>query len=127
MTDTRPAVSPHFASHEFDCHDGTLWPEWARPRLHRLVQGMLEPLRTEFGPVTIVSGYRTPGHNRRVGGARHSRHLWDSFPNEPAVDLRCRDGEPREWFQWLDRRRVGGLGLYASHVHVDLRGRHARW
>lgn len=127
MPDTRPEVAPHFAAAEFDCHDGTPWPEFVRPRLHRLVAGELLPLRAEFGPVTIVSGYRTPSHNRAVKGVRYSRHLWDSFPNEPALDIRCATGTPAAWYAFLDRRRVGGLGLYRGHVHVDLRGRRARW
>ena len=36
----------------------------------------LEPMRKKYGRVTIVSGYRTRSHNRRVGGASNSFHLY---------------------------------------------------
>lgn len=121
--------SEWFSLDEFACHDGTPVPDDAQvlSSLRRLVHNHLEPLRKEFGPVTIISGYRTSGHNDRVGGARASRHLYDSFPLEVAADIRCATGTPREWFKALERYRPGGLGLYVHHVHVDNRRRHARW
>lgn len=35
----------------------------------------LDRYRERFGPTSIISGYRDPAHNRRVGGATRSRHL----------------------------------------------------
>ena len=39
-------------------------------------------------PLRVLSGYRTPAHNRAVGGARHSQHV-----HGRAIDL----APPRGW------------------------------
>lgn len=125
---TRLQLGPHFDVEEFDCHDGTQLPLNAQPALGYLVAHILEPLRSAFGAVHIVSGYRTPHENGMVGGAPDSRHLYDTHPSTPAVDLTCENGTTRDWYNWLARQLIaGGLGYYTSHVHVDLRSTAARW
>lgn len=120
-------LSPHFRVHEFTCHDGTPPPAAARPAVLYLCQFILEPMRRDFGPITIVSGYRTPKHNRLVHGARDSRHVYDDHPESPAADIRCKHGNPHDWYVWLDSHMGGGLGRYATWVHVDLRRTRTRW
>lgn len=44
------------------------------PRLQLVCQNVLEPVRREFGPVTVLSGYRAPKVNQAVGGAATSQH-----------------------------------------------------
>lgn len=61
--------SKHFAYHEFKSR-GNGWIKLDR----ELVRG-LERYRRRVGHgVAIVSGYRDPAHNRRVGGATCSQH-----------------------------------------------------
>ena len=43
--------------------------------LQMLCLKVLEPLRKEFGPIHVTSGYRSEWLNRAVGGAVHSQHL----------------------------------------------------
>lgn len=43
-------------------------------RLLNLAENVLEPIRRQFGPVVIHSGYRSPEVNQRVGGSRSSQH-----------------------------------------------------
>jgi uncharacterized protein YcbK (DUF882 family) len=123
----RPRVSRHFALVEFDCRDGARVPAAALPGLRRLAQSYLEPLRLEFGPVTVHSGYRTEAHNRRVGGAPQSRHRYDLRPLQPAADVTCARGTPRQWHRFLDELGAPGLGLYPGFVHVDVRVGRSRW
>lgn len=50
-------------------------------------------LRGIYGqPMIINSGYRTPDHNRRIGGARNSAHLYCQ-----AVDFRDLSGKLKDW------------------------------
>ena len=64
-------LTPHFDLDEFRDHsDGTV----VAPPAYFL--GCLEHIRGAIGwPLRIVSGYRSPEHNRSVGGAPNSRHL----------------------------------------------------
>lgn len=50
-------------------------PPAAIERLKLLCQNVLEPVRQKFGTVTILSGYRAPLLNRKIGGAPNSQHL----------------------------------------------------
>lgn len=120
-------LSPHFRVSEFAQHDGTPVPTRSLPRLRALCRHWLEPLRAEFGAVTVVSGYRDAHHNAAVGGAPHSQHVYGSFGPGVAADVVCARGTPRDWYELLDRLGAPALGLYASHVHVDNRAGRARW
>lgn len=120
-------LSPHFTSAEFTCHDGTPAPASWLVDAQRLCIQYLEALRAEFGPVSIVSGYRTQSYNRKVGGAPASFHTKIRGRVGAAVDLRCRRGSPSAWHAFLDARGVPGLGLYPGHVHADNRHGRARW
>ncbi|MEG1737724.1 MAG: D-Ala-D-Ala carboxypeptidase family metallohydrolase [Odoribacter sp.] len=51
-------------------------PEQIRRNVARLCSGLLDPVREAIGrPILINSGYRSPEHNRRVGGSPTSDHL----------------------------------------------------
>ncbi len=45
-------------------------------RVNRNLVFGLDRYRERFGPTSIVSGYRDPVHNKRVGGKPASRHLY---------------------------------------------------
>lgn len=125
-------VTPHFTAEEFACKDGTPYPPaWVASRLQPLCI-VLEAIRAELDhrPVTIVSGYRTPAHNRAVGGSRHSRHM-----EGDAADIRVAGVSAQRVHAVALRLhqagtiRLGGLGAYARFTHVDVRPgvRLARW
>jgi len=120
-------VSAHFAVSEFDCHDGTEVPHHAYPDLRRLAHRFLEPLRVEFGPAVVISGYRTRSYNRSVGGVAGSYHVYNRRRTGVAADIQCRLGDPFQWAQFLDELGAPGLGRYQDHVHVDNRAGRARW
>jgi uncharacterized protein YcbK (DUF882 family) len=120
-------LTPHFASSEFASHDGAATPRRQLHWLRRLCIDYLEPLRQEFGPVTVVSGHRSSTHNASVGGARASFHMRIRGRRGAAADVRCRRGSPAQWHAFLDRLGAPGLGRYPSWVHVDNRAGRARW
>jgi uncharacterized protein YcbK (DUF882 family) len=86
----------------------------------------LNQLRLHYGaPIHIVSGARCSDYNRRVGGARNSRHL-DGL----AVDIALPSNKKnrRELIRdivWSND--FMGLGFYTTFIHVDLRREHAYW
>ena len=94
---------------------------------------LLQELRENFGqPLKINSGYRSPEHNARVGGATASMHL------EFATDIRPLYRREGDRMQLLDELNdiaedleFSGIGRYETFVHLDCReliGRdQARW
>ena len=127
---TRPDRGPsaHLTWAELACHDATRTPypgRWRASRARRLAT-VFEAIRHACGdhPLRVLSGYRTPAHNRTVGGARHSQHV-----RGRAIDL----APPRGWtvtgFHAVVRAvaredpRIGAVGYYRWGVHVDTRPR----
>lgn len=88
-----------------------------RPELVNL----LKEVEQHYGrPAIVTSGYRNPGHNRLVGGARHSLHTLCA-----AADIQI-DGVSK--WQLADYLRSlpgrGGVGTYChtESVHIDIGG-----
>ena len=120
--------SPHLTWAELGCHDAarTSYPVRWRQRRARRLAAVFEAIRHACGdhPLRVLSGYRTPAHNRGVGGARHSQHVQGR-----AIDL----APPRGWtvtgFHAVVRavaradRKIGAVGYYRWGVHVDIRAR----
>ncbi len=119
----------HFKRSEFDCRDGTKVPKKYLGNVQTLAE-QLEVLRAALGGpnIKVISGYRSPKYNRKVGGAKRSQHLTAS-----AADIIVSGVKPTEVHRTLERLidshliKQGGLGLYRSFVHYDIRGRKARW
>ena len=95
----------------------------------RVLATNLQVIRARIGqPLVIVSGYRTPEHNRTCGGATNSYHL-----SAQAADIRCGGLDAVELHAVIRDLIAsgyvhdGGLGLYDTFVHYDIRGTKARW
>jgi lysozyme family protein len=84
----------------------------------------MQRLRDLLGkPVHITSGYRCPTHNRAVGGATNSQHLYGN-----ACDIVVDGLKAREVYDIADKMQVfNGIGKYVSFTHVDSRKEKARW
>lgn len=70
--------SQHFAFREF-ASKGNGWIELSRV----LVRGLERYRAAVGGPVEIISGYRDPAHNRAIGGAPDSQHLYGNAADVP--------------------------------------------
>jgi uncharacterized protein YcbK (DUF882 family) len=102
--------------------------------LEYLCRVFLEPLRKKYGAVHVNSGFRTRSYNARVGGASNSMHVYTIHDgNDQAADVTCARGTPTDWHRTLnairssERNGRGGLGLYRTFVHVDIRDHKADW
>lgn len=84
----------------------------------------VQRIRTEFGsPITLTSIYRDEDYNACVGGARFSYHKQGK-----AADMIPVNGQVAHLLLVSSKLTPkGGVGGYSSFVHVDIRGRKARW
>jgi hypothetical protein len=86
----------------------------------------MEEIRKMFGnrPIKVNSWYRDPVTNRRVGGARFSRHL-----NGDAIDFNIQGYHPSSVYAKLNGwwGTKGGLASSSVFTHIDVRGYRARW
>lgn len=115
--------SKHLSWNELRCKDGTEYPqEWRANRAIQLAQ-LFEYIRQKCGnkPIIVVSAFRTPEWNKRIGGAPDSQHMYGR-----ALDVRPPEGfTPDSLYVLLkDLSRhtaLKGLGLYRTFVHFDIR------
>ncbi len=94
---------------------------------HNLILALQEVRDLAEAPVVVISGYRCPKHNAAVSGAKRSQHMLGT-----AADIKIKGLTPFQTFRLAEKIEAfksGGMGLYPQHgfVHVDVRGRKARW
>ena len=96
----------------------SLWPS-----VYALA-GHVQNIRDEFGgAIMMTSVYRDEDYNSCIGGARHSYHKQGM-----AGDMIPVNGNVAGLWKAADLLTPhGGVGRYSSFVHVDIRGRRARW
>lgn len=121
-------LTPNFKLSEFDCHDCTPVPPEYLANVQELANN-LQVLRDEIGkPINIISGYRTPAWNAAHGGMPESQHMLAK-----AGDLQVKGMTPTQLCNKIKaliaagKMKQGGVGLYSSFVHYDVRGTKARW
>lgn len=124
-------LTDHFTLSEFACKDRERTPVPAEhmESVQRLADA-LEVVRQRVGaPLRLNSAYRTPEHNRSVGGSPRSQHVLAK-----AADVRPPSGMTAEqlWEHFafaIERGEIqdGGLGLYDTFVHYDVGPAGRRW
>ena len=112
-------LSPNFNESEFAC---PCCGELGDKKQLRMLVNKLEILRAKFNkPIIVISGYRCPKYNEKVGGAKKSQHM-----NSMAADIKIKGISTHRI-----AKAAGGLfkaiGIYDTFVHVDIRSWKAFW
>lgn len=118
--DGNKAVSKNFKVREFACQDGSD-PVFIAPELVEVLQ----EIRDHFGkPVNINSAFRTATHNKKVDGSAQSQHLYGM-----AADISIAGVSPKTVAAFIETimPQMGGIGIYKTFTHVDVRAKKSRW
>ncbi len=121
-------LSTNFNLDEFASADGTAPSGEVLKNLTELAKN-LEVLRKHIGqPIRVTSGFRSREHNRKIGGATNSFHVLGM-----AADIQVSKMTPEQVAKAIElliaegKMKEGGLGIYRTWVHYDVRGTKARW
>ena len=114
-------LSINFSRKEFACNCGCGFDTVSE----KLVKA-LQTLRDIVGkPIIITSACRCEKQNKNVGGKKDSQHLLGT-----AADIQVDGMSTLRLATLADTIPVfakGGVGLYKTFVHVDVRNGRARW
>lgn len=121
-------LTTNFQKSEFDSKDGLPMPVSVLENIKTLAK-QLQIIRDEIGlPITVSSGYRSPSHNKAVGGASNSQHMKGT-----AADIVVNGMRPSEVaaviMRLMNQQKIkaGGLKAYSTWIHYDIRGGYATW
>ena len=118
--DGNKKLSTNFKVKEFACTDGS-----DLIFVDSELVSVLQKIRTHFGrSVTITSAYRTPTKNKACGGAAYSQHLYGR-----AADIKISGVTPKQIAAYAEKLmpNKGGIGIYKTFVHIDVRASKSRW
>lgn len=113
-------LSKNFTVKEFACFDGT-----DTVFVSLALVNLLQKIRDHFGKAVIInSAYRTEAHNKAIGGATYSQHKYGL-----AADIHINGVTPKEIAAYVETLlpSSGGIGIYKSFTHVDVRRVKSRW
>ena len=120
-------LTSNFNLEEFECKCGCKMPEFVKKNVIELADN-LQVLRDVVGRLDPTNGYRCKDHNADVGGSVNSQHL-----KGKAADIKSSDIKPKDMAAIVDDLmksesfKLGGIGIYNTFTHVDIRGVRARW
>ncbi len=121
-------MTKNFSKEEFDCNDGSEMPINIYHNMVK-VANQLQTLRDYIGkPIQVNSAWRSQEYNASIGGVKNSQHIMGR-----AADIVIKGMTPVEVSKTIEElinkgdMLQGGLGIYSSFVHYDIRGIKARW
>jgi uncharacterized protein YcbK (DUF882 family) len=90
--------------------------------LHPALIIALQTIRDHVGkPIRVNSAFRSPAHNRAIGGASNSLHTLGL-----AADVVIDGMTPIEVASLASDMGLGGIKAYPTFTHIDV-GRHRTW
>jgi len=121
-------LTENFKYSDFRCKDGTPVPEKYKGRIKELALNLQLLRDTIDKPITIISGYRTLEYNTKIGGAKTSQHM-ECRAADIVVPGMTSIKVSEKIKELIDEGAMveGGVGVYSSFTHYDIRGVKARW
>jgi uncharacterized protein YcbK (DUF882 family) len=119
----------NFRPGEFYCKCGTCLGVPPNKAATRHLAWVLQQIRDLVNvPIKITSAYRCEQHNQNVGGSTHSQHKLGTAADLQAKGLKAQQLHAAI-LDLVSSKRIpeGGLGLYETFVHYDIRPKKARW
>ena len=121
VTEGNKHITPHFQVKEFACSDGSRVVFISDDLVN-----LLENIRVHYGkPLHITSGYRTVAYNaKQKGSSPKSQHC-----NGLAADIWVEGVSIKALYDYVCEAlgNHGGVGIYNTFVHVDMRSTKSRW
>jgi uncharacterized protein YcbK (DUF882 family) len=121
-------LTANFSKIEFNSRDGAVMPDEVLRNVKELAENLQKVRDFLAEPLHINSGYRSPSHNRAIGGVSSSQHLLGK-----AADITTKNYTAKDLSLVFERMinngelKEGGVGLYNGFVHYDIRATRARW
>ena len=151
-------ISPHFQLKQFLCKQKSEWPKYliVDPNLLAKLEFLLAELNKSgrnIKTLFIMSGFRTPYYNKKIGNVKYSRHVYGNAADvyvdtngDGVIDDLNHDGKNNmddelvlyKIVNSFDAdpdlsKLIGGIGKYKKNsrhtffIHIDTRGYKARW
>lgn len=130
-------LTKNFNISEFRCKDGSDVPDELENNCLELATN-LQVIRDQFSielgsdmPLIILSGYRSPEHNKKVKGATNSYHT-----KAMASDITLKDKSLLNHLYIMikemidfEKIKAGGITFYRdkNFIHYDIRGSKVTW
>ena len=121
-------LTKNFKLSEFDCKDGSEMPSQLLPNVVELAESLQQLRNVLNTPIKINSAYRSLEHNSKIGGTNSSQHLFAK-----AADIVVKGKTPAQVATMIKllilqgKMKQGGIGVYDTFTHYDVRGYKARW
>jgi uncharacterized protein YcbK (DUF882 family) len=120
-------LTENFSMDEFECKCGCVMPDFVKKNVQELAEN-LQVIRDAYGRIDLTNSYRCKEHNADVGGSVNSQHL-----KGKAADIKSSTIVPIDMAAIVydlmksEKFKLGGVGIYNTFTHVDIRGSRARW
>ena len=121
-------LTRNFKLSEFECKSGCEMPESVLMEVKKLAN-QLQIIRDFIQqPIYINSGYRCKEHNAKIGGVKNSKHILGQ-----AADMRVDNVSPEDLYEAIENLIKfnhifeGGLGIYKTWIHYDIKLTRSRW